>query len=392
MRILFVCKYNRFRSQIAESFFNYNNKNKNIVVESAGTEIKFNDLDTFQKNIVSKLGIKMDGIPKEINFEKLNEYDKIIIVANDVPSSLFSNVESYKIERWEIEDEQNGNIKNIIDIARKIKKNIKRLLKNLKNFPSVSVIIPLYNSEKYIEETVLSVLNQTYQNFEIIIYDDCSKDKGYDVVKEMEGKDSRIRVFRNSENSGKAKTVNNAFKKVRGNFICILDADDLFAKDKLQKQVEFLGKNPKIDLVYGNMVSFDESGKEDFVDAIKFRSLDRPYEIMKKRARNISCWVRERVYRIFIAERGVKRYIPASSVMFRKKILDFGIKMDPNLRNSEDYDFWFNIVGHKFKIGKLNHITYKYRIHSGQKSGNNEKMFLARDYVMKKLSSGEYFK
>lgn len=115
--------------------------------------------------------------------------------------------------------------------------------------PLVSIITPLYNSEKYIGETIESVLNQTYKNWEMLIVDDCSKDNGVKIVNEYVLKDKRIKLFKNEKNEGVSFTRNKAIDLSQGIYIAFLDSDDLWKKEKLKKQISFMEKN-NIDLSY----------------------------------------------------------------------------------------------------------------------------------------------
>ena len=109
--------------------------------------------------------------------------------------------------------------------------------------PLVSIITPLYNSEKYIGETIESVLNQTYKNWEMLIIDDCSKDNGVKIVNNYILKDKRIKLFRNEKNEGVSFSRNRAIDLSQGKYIAFLDSDDLWKKEKLEKQISFMEKN-----------------------------------------------------------------------------------------------------------------------------------------------------
>ena len=106
----------------------------------------------------------------------------------------------------------------------------------------VSIITPAYNSEKFIEETIISVLEQTYTNLELIIVDDCSKDKTCEIVEKWIKNDNRIKLIKLNENSGAAIARNVALKNASGRFIAYLDADDLWEIDKLEKQIKFMSE------------------------------------------------------------------------------------------------------------------------------------------------------
>lgn len=109
--------------------------------------------------------------------------------------------------------------------------------------PLVSIVTPAYNVEKYIEETINSVLNQTYQNWEMIIVEDCSKDRTYDIIQKFSKEDKRIKLFKNEKNSGVSFTRNRAIDMAKGKYISFLDADDLWDKEKLEKQIAFMEQN-----------------------------------------------------------------------------------------------------------------------------------------------------
>lgn len=104
--------------------------------------------------------------------------------------------------------------------------------------PLVSVIMPAYNAEMYIEESISSVLNQTFDNWELIVVDDCSSDRTYEIAVRQSLSDSRICVFRNSVNCGVAKTRNFAIQKSSGDIIAFIDSDDIWYPEKLKKQLE----------------------------------------------------------------------------------------------------------------------------------------------------------
>ncbi len=107
----------------------------------------------------------------------------------------------------------------------------------------VSIITPCFNSEKFISETILSVQNQTHNNWEMIIVDDCSTDKTVQIVEDFIKNDSRIQLIRLNNNSGAGIARNMALKKAVGDYIAFLDADDLWKYDKLEKQLKFLKEN-----------------------------------------------------------------------------------------------------------------------------------------------------
>lgn len=124
----------------------------------------------------------------------------------------------------------------------------------------VSIIISVYNAEKRIEKISDSVLNQSYSNIEVIIIDDCSGDNSFNIIKNISKKDKRIKVYRNEINLGVSQTRNVGIEKAKGKYIAFLDSDDIWKKDKLEKQISYMDKN-KIDICYTGyeMIDKDES-------------------------------------------------------------------------------------------------------------------------------------
>lgn len=118
----------------------------------------------------------------------------------------------------------------------------------------VSIIMPSWNTEKFIAETIQSVLDQTYTNWELLIVDDCSSDRTDEVVASF--KDDRIKYFHNERNSGAALTRNKAMWEARGEWIAFLDSDDLWMPEKLEHQLKFMNEN-------GYKLSFTEYEKID---------------------------------------------------------------------------------------------------------------------------------
>lgn len=104
----------------------------------------------------------------------------------------------------------------------------------------VSIITACYNSEKHISDTIISVLNQTYQNWELLLVDDCSTDSTMSIINNFEKLDARIKGFKLSKNSGAAVTRNKAIKEANGRFIAFLDSDDIWLPHKLEHQIEFM--------------------------------------------------------------------------------------------------------------------------------------------------------
>lgn len=137
--------------------------------------------------------------------------------------------------------------------------------------PKVSIIMGVYNCESTVAESIESILNQTYTNWELIIRDDCSTDNTYEIVKAYADKyPEKIKFKKNKQNITLAPTLNKCLSDVSGKYIARQDGDDLSHKDRLKEQVEFLENNPNIDLVGTNMVSFDENGEKGIHKSVPY--------------------------------------------------------------------------------------------------------------------------
>ena len=107
----------------------------------------------------------------------------------------------------------------------------------------VSIVVPVYNAENFLKDTIQTVLEQTYPNWELLLVDDCSNDNSVGIIKEYVKDDKRIRLLKNEKNSGAALTRNHGIKEAKGTYLCFLDADDLWEKEKLEKQLKFMKDN-----------------------------------------------------------------------------------------------------------------------------------------------------
>ncbi|MEI7423468.1 MAG: glycosyltransferase family 2 protein [Prolixibacteraceae bacterium] len=122
------------------------------------------------------------------------------------------------------------------------------------NIPEISVIMPVYNAESYLKESIQSILNQTYTNFELIICDDGSTDRSLEIIQAF--RDERIRVIRNEQNLGIPLTLNRLIEACLGKYIARQDSDDISLPKRLEKQARFLEKNPQVGLCGTNFITF----------------------------------------------------------------------------------------------------------------------------------------
>lgn len=145
----------------------------------------------------------------------------------------------------------------------------------------VSIIMPSYNTEKFIKNSINSVINQTYQNWELIIVDDCSTDNTDNIVSQFLS-DGRIKYLKNETNSGAAVSRNRALREANGKWIAFLDSDDLWMADKLEKQIKFMEEN-NYHFTYTNYEEIDEDSKPIG------RLIMGPKKITKRKMYNY-CW------------------------------------------------------------------------------------------------------
>ena len=132
----------------------------------------------------------------------------------------------------------------------------------LKSSPILSVILPVYNAEQYLEEAIESILNQSYSNFELLVADDASVDKSLSIIKKYSRLDSRLILFRNRKNLGKIAIVNRLSKLARGKYLTIHDADDYSAQSRFEKQIKFLEENSQFVMCGTSFITINERGEE----------------------------------------------------------------------------------------------------------------------------------
>lgn len=217
--------------------------------------------------------------------------------------------------------------------------------------PLISVSMPAYNAELYIAESIESVLNQSYQHFELLVCDDGSADRTLEIIQSYAKKDSRIKVFSVLENIGLASVRNLITSKAQGKYIALLDSDDLCSSERFNEQVRMM-----------------ESGECD-VCASEYYTLDMANG--KKRARH-----RYESDADLKALLTIYNPICNSTTMISREImLRFPYKA--NLKGGpEDYDLWVNlaIAGFRFKTVKKPLVTY--RLHPGQISKQKEELMI----------------
>lgn len=228
----------------------------------------------------------------------------------------------------------------------------------------ISVITPAYNAERFIGETIESVLNQTYPHWEMVIVDDCSTDRTVDIIKKYQQKDKRIKLIQLKKNSGAAVARNTAMAHATGRYIAFLDSDDLWTEDKLEKQLAFMQEN---DIAF----SFTRYARMKEDGTVTNAVADAPHhvgynDLMKHCV--IGC---------------------LTVMLDREKIGD--LKM-MNIRTRQDYVYWLTIT-------KKGHLAYgmpdtlaKYRLVQGSISSNKWKAAKRNWYVYRHIEKQSLLK
>lgn len=212
-------------------------------------------------------------------------------------------------------------------------------------FGLISIIMAAYNAEHTIEQAVASVLNQTYTNFELLIIDDCSKDNTLSIAENFEQKDSRVKIIKNEKNSGVSYTRRHGLEQANGEWIAVLDSDDAWTADKLEKQIR-LQKETGGELLYTGSAFMDHDG-----NPIEWH-LHAPREIRYKQLLK-------------------QNLISNSSSLVRKELYSEYYVSDDRMH--EDFAVWLGIL----KSGKcaygVDEPLLIYRLSKKSKSGNKLK-------------------
>ena len=201
----------------------------------------------------------------------------------------------------------------------------------------VSVIMPVYNCETTVGEAIESILQQTYSNIQLVICDDCSTDKTYQIVKSYKEQfPDKIILLQNKENQKMHSSLNHCLQYAEGEFIARMDGDDISADSRIEKQVLFLRSHPDIDEVGCGYFRFDEDGEFG------------------------------RVMSPALHDRKQMRFgVPSchACIMMRKKVYDTikGYKVCKRTERCEDLDMWFRFYAAGFRGANLQEYLYKVR-------------------------------
>jgi len=206
----------------------------------------------------------------------------------------------------------------------------------MKNPPLISVIMSVYNEEQYVEKSIRSILKQTEQDFEIIIFDDCSSDATPDLIESIQ--DARIRLYRNTENCGLTRNLNKGLKLAEGKYIARMDGDDFSLPARFEKQVKYLEENQDVMLI--------SCWTQNFGASFLYAKLKENCQELKSRM----------LVRPVFAHPGF---------MMRRELIEKGYYYDEAFQTAQDYDFAAR-VAEKFQIGMVQEVLLYYRVHDKQ--------------------------
>ncbi len=226
--------------------------------------------------------------------------------------------------------------------------------------------MPVYNAEKYIEETIQSVLNQTYENWELIIINDGSNDKTDGIIQNYL---TNIKIhYYHQNNSGVSVARNFGISKSRGKYISFLDADDIWLLSNLEEKIFFL-KKESIDAVYSNCDIIDEN------------SININKTLTGSKTPTLND---------ILSIKG--NYITApSGIILKKEIFDTIGTFDTNLSNNADQDLWIRLLANKFKLELINKSLWKYRAHKNNMSKNISLLEKDSIYLIEKVNKNNLF-
>lgn len=224
--------------------------------------------------------------------------------------------------------------------------------------PLVSVVIPVFNQERFVGEAIESVLNQTYPRVELIVVDDGSTDSTRDVIEQYGGR----LVYLHQANAGASVALNAGIQRARGDLVGWLSSDDVYFPTKVALQVEQFAREPEIGLSYTDFQVIDGRG-------IVLRTVRSPY--FEDR--------REFTRRMILGN-----FVNGSSVLVKRAVLEAVGPFDPELRYHADGNMWLRILK-RHGFGHVPQVLLKYRTHPGAASRNTREMHRYRQIFFNKV-------
>lgn len=227
--------------------------------------------------------------------------------------------------------------------------------------PLVSIIVASYNYEKYISETLVSLINQTYKNIEIIVIDDGSSDNSINIIKNYQKQDPRIKLIThpNNENKGLAFSVKTAIENASGEYIAFCESDDYFALDHIEKKIKYINKYPNADIIINKPLMF---GDNDKIKELQNGFASLFYQLEKIRKPKIYFYEMEFTW----------TFPTFSTVMVRKECFSY---CDFNSKPTSAIDIWlWKQITTKYKVGFVNEFLTYWRIHKDSLANTGERV------------------
>lgn len=231
--------------------------------------------------------------------------------------------------------------------------------------PRVSVVMPVYNYQNYVGFAIQSVLNQTYKDFELVITDNASTDRTEEAIKKFT--DDRIRLFSLKINHGHSVGMNKCISEAKGEFIALLNADDTFYPEKLEKQVSILDKNPDVAAVFTYVQLMDGKGNDLADGQLYYTS-----ESFKQPNKNRFEWLRH-----FFFHGNCLCY---PSAVIRKQCLNEIGLLDPRFAQLVDFDLWLRVCMN-YEIHIIPEKLVKFRVHPDQGSNAQQPETISRSFL-----------
>lgn len=229
--------------------------------------------------------------------------------------------------------------------------------------PLVSIVMPLYETEKYLQETIDSVLEQSYENWELIIVDDCSKDNSFSIALQNSADDSRIKAYQQKNNQGAAAARNRAIQVAKGDYLAFLDSDDIWLSNKLEKQISFMIEN-NLSFTCSYYGKINENSKT-------LRTVKKSPSQLNYNKLLLNC--------------------PGNStVIYSVKAL--GKTQIPNIKKRNDYLMWLRVIKKAGKIHTLPETLAYHRIRTGSISQKKLTLVKYHWYIYTKLEHIGYLK
>lgn len=212
----------------------------------------------------------------------------------------------------------------------------------------VSVVMPIYNAQRYLTQAIESILSQSLENFEFILVNDASTDKTLQIINKFKKKDNRIKIINNKKNLQMAKSLNLAIDQTKSDLIARMDQDDIAFPNRLEVQYAFMQSHPKVAIVGNDITVIDENGK-----ITGKRTYPTTSEGLKKILFRYSAFAHP-------------------TVMFRKPAFQKVGGYNPEKHPCEDIDLWFRL-GKRYEFGSIPTFLLKYRVSLNSGSHHNLK-------------------